>query len=184
MLIVVWLAGVVPVNSLAAKHECAMACCVGKPSHPAGSCSTAFSEEEETAAEPEKEEAAHDGHMMHEADAASATTPSADHQETAAKQHSAHRSTSGQAAHRKAYAASQAVMTTPCSTECSSVAVYGSSQVRRPRDSASLTILSKPRPHAQSLIVRALSQPLAESNGHRGQTRPRGPPFHLSNLSA
>jgi hypothetical protein len=122
--------------------------------------------------------------MMQGSGAASEATPSADHHEAATEQHySAHHSTSGRAARRKAAAASQAAMTTPCSTECSSVAVYSSSQVRRPRDSASLTIALNPRPHRQSRLVRALSQPLPEANGHRNPSRPRGPPFHLSNLS-
>jgi hypothetical protein len=185
MLLVVCLASAVPFSSLASNHECSMACCVGKPSHMAGSCSAAFSEAEEPAAEPDKEEAAHASpHMMHGSGASLETTPAAAHQEAAAEQHSTHHSTSARAGRRKPHAASQAVMTTPCSTECSSVAVYGSSQVRRPRDAASLTIAVKPRPHGQSLLARAVSRPLTEANGHRNPTRPRGPPFHLSDLSA
>jgi hypothetical protein len=122
--------------------------------------------------------------MMHGSGAASATTPSADHHGTATGQRSAHHSTSGRAAHQKPYAASQAAMTTPCSTECSAAAVYGSSQLRRPRDAASLTIASKPRTHTQSLLARAVSKPIVEASGHLGPARPRGPPFHLSDLSA
>jgi hypothetical protein len=189
VLILVWLAGVVPFSTLASKHECGMACCIGKPSHLAGSCSTAFGDEEppEPSAEPEStepemEEAEHSDHMMHEAVAASEIHATAGHHETA-KQHSAHHSTSGVESRRKVYAASQAVMSTPCSAECAA-AIYGSSQVRRPRDPASLTITTSPRPRTDSLVVCALAKPLIEANGHRGPARPRAPPFHTFNLSA
>jgi hypothetical protein len=160
-----------------------MACCAGKPSHMAGSCSTAFSTEEEaeTPPEPDVEHSAH-GHIAHESGEVSATGASAKHH-GAAKHSSAHHSSSGVKSTRTASVASPAALTTPCSPECAAAA-SGYTQVRRPRAPASLAIISKPRPPTRRLFAGHFTVPTPQSAEARRILRPRAPPSLLNNLSA
>jgi hypothetical protein len=184
LLVLVLLAGVAPLSSLASSHECSMACCVGKPSHLAGSCSVSLGDEEqaEPPAEPDGEYSAHEGHAMHLSGATSATNASARHH-GATKHSSAHHSTSGVKSSGRASAASQATMTTPCSPECAAAAL-GSSQVRRPRDPASPVVARRLRPSTRRLFVQQLTVPAPKSVEARRLSRPRAPPSLLNNLSA
>jgi hypothetical protein len=179
MLTLVMLAGVVPFSSLASSHECGMACCAGKPSHMAGSCSTAFSTEEEAA--PDDEHSAH-GHAMHLSSAASETNASAKQHGTA-KHSSAHHSTSGVKSTRTARVVSQATLTTPCSPECAAAAP-GYSQVRRPRAPASLMVAARLHPPLRRLCAGHFTVPIPQSAEARRILRPRAPPSPLNNLSA
>ena len=166
MLTLVLLAGVIPFSSLASSHECGMACCAGKPSHMAGSCSTAFSTEEEAA--PDDEHSAH-GHAMHLSGAA--------------KHSSAHHSTSGVKSTRKPSVASPAALTTPCSPECAAAAP-GYSQVRRPRAPASLVVAARLHSPPRRLCAGHFTVPTPQSAEARRILRPRAPPSPLNNLSA
>jgi hypothetical protein len=183
MLVLVLLAGVVPFSSLASSHECGMACCVGKPSHMAGSCSTNLGDEEqEEAGEPpaelDEEQSAHDGHMMHPPSATKhAANPSSTHQ-GAGPHSSAHRSTSKKESARRPSVVSQAMMQTPCSPDCAAASAY--SQVRRPRDPLQLALNARPGPQTLRFQVGYLSKPLPESAERRRLSRPRAPPFHLT----
>ncbi|HKR01401.1 MAG TPA: hypothetical protein VJT09_12060, partial [Pyrinomonadaceae bacterium] len=134
-LVLVLLAGVAPLGSLSASHECAMACCAGKPPHMAGSCSIAFITEAEqendaTGDESTAGHAAHDG-VAHHAHASDAKNPSS--------HHSTHRKSSP----GRASVAPQALTTTHCSPECAAAA-SASTQLRRPRDAAALSGTVKP----------------------------------------
>jgi hypothetical protein len=181
VLLVVLLAGVVPFSSLASSHPCAMACCVGKAAHLAGSCSTALDDEEEAESpadeqgEEEVTAAAHSDHMMHEPGATAPAREAAKHQESAT-QHSAHHSTPGEKSPRTSSVSSQAAMTTPCSTECAA-AVSGYTQVRRPRDAASLAIAAHQHQPTNQFIFSHFSKPLTEAAARRKLSRPRAPPF-------
>jgi hypothetical protein len=169
MLILVVLVGVVPFSSLASSHECGMACCAGKPSHMAGSCSTAFSTEEEAEepAEPDDEHSAH-GHIMHESGEA--------------KHSSVHHSTSGVKSTQKPSIAPPAALTTPCSPECAAAAL-GYSQVRRPRAPASLIVATRLYPPLRRLFAGHFTVPTPQSSEARRILRPRAPPSPLHNLS-
>jgi hypothetical protein len=176
MLMLVMLAGAVPFSSLASSHECGMACCVGKPSHMAGSCSTALGDEEqaEPPVEPGDEHAAHSDHAMHLSGGDSQAVASTKHHETA-KPSSTHHSKSGaKESIRTARIASQA-MTTPCSPECAAAA-SASTQVRRPRDPASSSIATKPRPPTLLSFASHQAKPLRKSAERRRLSRPRAPP--------
>lgn len=184
MLMIVMLAGAVPFSSLASSHECGMACCIGKPSHMAGSCSTALGDEEqaETPAESNDEQAAHGDHAMHHSGEHSQEVASTEHHD-AAKSPSTHHSKSGaKESTQTARIASQA-MTTPCSPECAAAA-SASTQVRRPRNPASLTIAARPRPPTLLSFAGHFSTPLPKSAERRRLSRPRAPPRLINNLSA
>jgi hypothetical protein len=184
MLTFVLLAGVVPLSSFSASsHECGMACCAGKPSHMAGACSVAFSTEEEAEAPPapDEEHSAHN-HSQHSTGATSETTASVQ-QHGAAKASPAQHSTSRVTSPPAASVASQA-MTTPCSPECAAAATLSSSQGRRPRELASLTVSLRPRPPTRGLFKGHFTVPARKSAEARRRLRPRAPPFSLNNLSA
>jgi hypothetical protein len=183
-LLLVMLSGIVPFTSLSSSHECGMACCAGKPSHMAGSCSTALDDDEqaEPPAEPSDEHSTHDHQQMHSSDATSQEVASTSHHGTA-KHHQAHRSKSGgKESLQTARIASQA-MTTPCSPECAAAA-SASTQVRRPRNPASLTIATRPRPPTLLVVAGHQATPLPKSAERRRLSRPRAPPAFLNNLSA
>ncbi len=176
MLMLVVLAGAVPFSSLASSHECGMACCIGKPSHMAGSCSTALGDEEqaEASAEPDDEHAAHSSHAMHLSGEDSQAVASTGHHETA-KSPSTHHSKSGaKESISTARIASQA-MTTPCSPECAAAA-SASTQVRRPRDPAASSIAARPRPPTLLSFASHQATPLRKSAERRRLSRPRAPP--------
>jgi hypothetical protein len=183
MLTLALLGGVVPLSSIASSHECGMACCAGKPSHTAGSCSTAFSTEEEaeTPVAPADEHSAH-GHATH-ASRSEAEPATSAKQKGAAHHSPAHHSRASVKSNRTASVAPQTVMTTPCSPECAAASL-GSSQVRRPRDPASLTLAARPRPPALTLFAGHFQSPIPQSAEARRSTRPRAPPSLLNNLSA
>jgi hypothetical protein len=186
MLVLVLLAGVIPFSSLASSHECGMACCVGKPSHMAGSCSVDLGDEEQEAepsVEAEEEQSAHDGHMMHPASTTAATANSSSRHHGAGLHSSAHHSTSKREPARRASVASQAMIRTPCSPECAAAA-SAYSQVRRPRDPSQLALNARPRPPTPSFQVGYFSKPLPESAERRRLSRPRAPPAHLISPSA
>ena len=149
MLLLVLLAGVVPLSSFASQHECGMACCIGKPAHMAGSCSVHLGEEEEEAeppAEMDEAHSAHDGHMAHQHGATAATTnPSSGNQGAGLRSSSAHHSTSKKESARRTSVVSQTAITKPCSPDCAAAA-SAYSQVRRPRDPAQLSVSARPRP--------------------------------------
>ncbi|MBA2732197.1 MAG: hypothetical protein H0U54_04820 [Acidobacteria bacterium] len=184
MLMIVLLAGIVPFSSFSSSHDCGMACCVGKPSHTAGSCSVQLGDEEhaEPPAEPGDEHSAHDSHAAHSSGATSQVVASSENHRTA-KRPPAHHSKSGaKESPRTASIASEA-MTTPCAPECAAAAL-SSSQVRRPRDPAALTIAAGPRPPTLLFFAGHLSQPLPKSAERRRLSHPRVPPSLLNNLSA
>jgi len=185
MLLLALLAGVVPLSSLASSHECGMACCVGKPSHMAGSCSVSLSDEEEEAEPPaadmDDEHAAHAGHAGHMSGATASANPSSLHH-SAGQKSSAHPSTSKKESVRRAGVASQGAMQKPCSPDCAAAA-SAYSQVRRPRDPSQLALSLRPRPPTLCLRVRYLSKPLPQSAERRRLSRPRAPPVHLAILS-
>jgi hypothetical protein len=180
MLTLVVLASVVPFSSLSSSHECGMACCTGKPSHMAGSCSAAFITKEE-AAPPDDKHSAHD-HTMRSSDAISETNASAK-RHGAARHSPARHPTSNIKSNRRASVASQATLTTPCSPECASAA-SGYAQVRRPRDPAAQTVAAKPRPSTRRLFAGRFTVPTPQSAEARRILRPRAPPSLLNNLSA
>jgi hypothetical protein len=188
VLLLVLLAGAVPFSSLASSHECTMSCCVGKPAHLAGSCSTALGDDAEAESPAREEgeeedvaaEAAHgDHHMMRESGESAAAAPATkatEHPE-AATGHSAHHSTSGRKSPQSSSVASQAAMTTPCSAECAAAATLYS-QVRRPRDPASSAISARGlRPHIHQFIFSRFYKTLTDATGRRKLSRPRAPPF-------
>lgn len=183
MLTFALLAGVVPLSSFSSSaHECGMACCVGKPSHLAGACSTSLGTEEEaeTPPEPDEEHSAQD-HSGHHPGASSEIKASVQ-PHGAEETSSAHHSTSKVKSPLAKSVASQAV-TTPCSPECAA-ATPGSSQGRRARDLASLAIRLRLRPPARSLATGRLTVPIRKSAEARRRLRPRAPPSSLNNLSA
>jgi hypothetical protein len=176
MMMLVVLAGAVPFSSLASSHECGMACCIGKPSHMAGSCSTALGDEEQAQAsdEPGDEHTAHSDHAMHLSGEDSQAVASTGHHETA-KPPSTHHSKSGaKESTLTARIASQAIMT-PCSPECAAAASV-STQVRRPRDSAASSIATRPRPPTLLSFTNHQATPLRKSAERRRLSRPRAPP--------
>ena len=182
MLVIVLLAGVAPFTSLTSSHECGMACCVGKPSHLAGSCSTALGadEEAEPPSDPDIQHSEH-GHTTHAEAAASRTTVPGKHLHSA-KTYSARHSKGGTTPQRMAVVASRA-MTTPCSQECAAAAT-ASTQLRRPREHGnSAALLSLPFSKASSLAG-CHAVPPPESAGDIRLAPPRGPPALLINLSA
>lgn len=186
MLTLVLLAGVVPLSSLsssASSHECGMACCAGKPSHMAGSCSTAFSTEEEaeTPGPPDEEEHSAHGHTMPLSGVTSPAQASAK-QHGAAQRSPAHHSTADVKSPRAASVASQA-MTTPCAPECAA-ATISSSQVRRPRDPASLVVAVRPHTPTSRFFNGRFTVPAPKSAEARRLSRPRAPPSLLNHLSA
>jgi hypothetical protein len=178
MLLLVMLAGAVPFNSLSSSHECGMACCVGKPSHMAGSCAVALGDEEqaeETPAEPSAEQTAHSSHATHSANGDSHEAVAPTKHQGAAKHPSAHHSKSGaEEPTRTASIASQAI-TTPCSPECAAAA-SASTQVRRPRDPASSSIAARPCPTTILSFAGHQTLPLRDSAERRRLSRPRAPP--------
>ncbi len=177
MMMLVVLAGAVPFSSLSSSHECGMACCTGKPSHLAGSCSTALGDEEqmEATAEPGDEQTTHNSHAGHHSSGDSQTVASTGHHETA-KPNQAHHSKSGaKESLRTARIASQAI-TTPCSTECAAAA-SASTQVRRPRDPASSSIAARPRPPTLLSFTHHQATLLPVPAERRRLSRPRAPPL-------
>jgi hypothetical protein len=182
ILTLVMLAGVAPFSSLSSSHECGMACCAGKPSHMAGSCSTAFDAEEsaETDDESGQEHSAH-SHQTHSSGATPKTTISGKHR-VAAKSSSTHHSTHSKASTLASSIASQAV-TTPCSPECA-VAASVSAQVRRPREQSALSSAFKLRSSTtRSLNERRAVLPSKSAEAAR-PSQPRAPPTLLTNLPA
>lgn len=164
MLALVVLAGVVPPGSFASSHECGMACCAGKPSHMAGSCSTALGESEAEAPDEQGDEHSAHGHAAHGA------------------QHSSAHHSSRKDSRRTPSVASR-VLTKPCSPECAAAA-FNSSQVRRPRHAASIVVKAQPRPSTVRSFVGQSVQLTPKSADHVRQARPRAPPTSLINLSA
>ena len=162
-LALVVLAGVVPPEAFASSHQCAMACCVGKAPHMAGSCSTSLGDDENQAQAPNDEHAAH-GHAAH------------------ASQHSsAHHSTHKDS--RRTLSVAVRALTKPCSPECVAAA-FNSSQVRRPRHAASVVVKARHRPPtARSFVGQHVELP-PKSADHVRQARPRAPPSSPVNLSA
>lgn len=146
MLTLVMLAGVAPFSSLSSSHECGMACCAGKPSHMAGSCSTAFDDVEQPEAHDEsgQEHSTH-AHNTHSSGVTPTTTESGEHP-VATKPSSTQHSTPRRATRRASSIASQAV-TKPCSPECV-VAASASTQGRRTREQLGRRL--RPRVMAQS----------------------------------
>jgi Na+(H+)/acetate symporter ActP len=184
MLVIVVLAGVAPLSSLSSSHACSMACCAGKPPHMAGSCSVHLGDEEkiETPPAPGDEiSAAHAAHAMHLSGATSVTTAATHH--AAAKHSSGHHSGSKRESARTISIASQTMMGTPCLPECTAAAT-ATSQVRRPRESALLTVITRPRPPTRLFFAGHFSKLLPESAERRRLSRPRAPPFRLVTLSA
>lgn len=176
------LSGALPLSSFASSHACAMACCLGKPPHMAGSCSVSFGEgQPEMNVEPGAEHSTH-GHMVHSSGATSAEVSPVKHQ-GAVKHSAAHHSSSAAEESRPAASVASQVMTAPCSPECAAAAL-GSSQVRRPRDAASPAISARPRAPALLFSAGHLFAPLPESAERRSLARPRAPPPLPNNLSA
>lgn len=177
MMMLVVLAGAVPFSSLSSSHECGMACCVGKPSHLAGSCSVELgnAEQAETPVEPSDEQTTHSGHAMHLSGEDSPEAIASTERHGTAKPHQAHHSKSdAKESRRTARIASQAI-TTPCSTECAAAA-SASTQGRRPRDSASAIVAVKPRPPTLLSFDAHQATPLRKSAERRRLSRPRAPP--------
>ena len=168
MLALVVLANVVPPGSFASSHECGMACCAGKPSHMAGSCSTALGDGE-TEAEAHDEQG--DEHSTH------------GHAAHGAKHSSAHHSTHATKDSRRTPSVTVRTLTKPCSPECAAAA-FSSSQVRRPRHAASIVVKAQPRPSTVRSFVGQFVQLTPKSADHVRQARPRAPPTSLINLSA
>jgi hypothetical protein len=199
VLLVVLLAGAIPFTSLSASHECGMACCIGKPSHMAGSCATSLDTPQPTEATTEApddaeqggvEQAEHDGHLMHMSGGAAhgASAPAGHHapanqQSAGHSKYSARPSKPGMDSRPGALAASRAVVMMPCSAECAGAAP-ASSQMRRPRDAAPLTTAAGTGPPSLRVFAHAYSTPLTESAERRRLSRPRAPPFPLFNLTA
>lgn len=185
MLTLVVLAGIVPFSSLSSSHECGMACCIGKPSHMAGSCSVQLGDEEqaETPAEPDDEHSAHSSHSMHSSNEDShEVVASTKHQETS-KHPSTHHSKSGAEEQPRAPAIASQAITTPCSTECAAAA-SASTQVRRPREPSSASVSVRLRPPTTYLLAGCFTVPSPKSAEGRRLSRPRAPPVLLNNLSA
>jgi hypothetical protein len=189
MLALVVLAGIAPLSSLSvAAHECGMACCAGKPSHMAGSCSIALDGEEEMDASAEsgakQHSEQHSAHARHETPSPNATseTGAPVKPRRAAKKSSVHPANSGAVSREALSLASQAV-TTPCSPECA-VATSLSVQVRRPREHSALIGALRLHPfEIRSLIAHHGVLPPKSAEAGR-PTQPRAPPTPLINFSA
>lgn len=182
-LALVLLAGLIPPGALSAARICKMACCAGKPLHEAGACKAVLPSAGPNEATPETdadEHAAHDGMQMASAPAervVETITPTG-HSQTAqpsSTQHPAPRRARAEQASLTAQA-----FTTPCSAECA-VAALALRQVRRPRESAALSIAITPRPPTVIARTDAINILRPSSAERRRQSRPRAPPVSLVN---
>lgn len=180
------LAGLLPGSLSSAQQTCTMSCCAGKPTHMAGSCSAAFSDDHqaETDGESVADHHSHTG-AMHTNDAALSIIEATSHcgttKDSAEKEPPAQRS-SPQATSIIAHA-----LTTPCSPECAAAAVSAFSQVRRPRaETAALPANHKPRPPTNISLAEQKSNPHTSLKVTCRQSRPRPPPppSLLNHLSA
>ncbi len=184
MMMLVLLAGAVPFSSLSSSHECGMACCAGKPSHLAGSCSTALGDEEqaEPPAEQDAEQAAHNSHAMHPSGEDSQAVASTTHHKSIKRSSARHSKPGTEESFRTARVAELAI-TKPCSPECAAAA-SASTQVRRPRDPAAASVQLRPRPPTAYLLAGCFTVPSPKSAEGRRLSRPRSPPVLLNTLPA
>lgn len=180
------LAGIVPFNIFfsSAQQTCTMSCCAGKPTHPQGSCSAAFSDDHhaETDGDTTIENHAHTGAMSVD-DAAPEIIEATSHCGTT---ESSSEKKKTPASRRAAPPATTSIiayaLTRPCSPECAAAAVSTFSQGRRPRVIAALPANSRPRP--PTLVSPAEQTPSLQTSTDVTcrQSRPRGPPALLCHL--
>jgi len=176
------LAGVVPASLSSAQQTCTMSCCAGKPTHAAGSCSHAFSDESEThkhgtttaEAQHHTEATQTEGTTAPEIIEADASTSS--HCGTNA-QPSTESASTGRAARPPQPPSIKAhVLIRPCSPECAAAAVSNLSQVRRGRSVAVLTANHRPRPPTRASLTEQDFKLQTSPAVICRQSRPRAPP--------
>lgn len=180
------LAGIVPFSTFSsAQQTCTMSCCAGKPPHPQGSCSAAFSDDHhaDTDGDNTAEPHAHTGAMQAndaapeiiEATSHCGTTESSSEQKTTPSRRVSSPATTSIIAH---------ALTRPCSPECAAAAVSTFSQGRRPRVVAALPANHKPRPPTPGSLVEHISNLQTSPKVFCRQSRPRAPPLILHHLPA
>ena len=182
------LAGVVPFNTFSlAQQTCTMSCCAGKPSHPKGSCSAAFSDatHAETNGDTVAEHHAHTGAMNVEVAASPEIIEATSHCGTT---ESSLEKTKTTPSRRESSPAKTSIIAhaliRPCSPECAAAAVSNFSQVRRPRLVAALPVDSRPRPPTLVSLAEQTSNLQTSPAVICRQSRPRAPPFVLNLLPA
>lgn len=194
MLAVVLLSGLIPSGAISALHTCKTACCAGKPTHEAGACS-AFPASAETSETPPQADTSHAGeHSSHHGEMrmSSTTTETVNETITETTVSSGHCQTSNHSSAQphvprrdssKHSSVAARAFTRPCAAECAA-AILTLTQVRRPREAATLSIAVRPRP--PTLISRAgdINNLSTSSTERRRRIRPRAPPASLVNLSA
>lgn len=195
-LVLALLSGIAPFNatSSSAAQLCTMSCCVGKPTHPSGSCGMSFSG---TAQLPHGVDAScsgmdmslgHDDGMMQMPD--DATPPrdkdiaSSDHSnipayhaaQTSSWQLSSSEASSSQTSPLQFASAGSQILTAPCSPECGA-GISSFTQVRPSREQAALADADKPRPPPIVSLKDRFRTLLSFSTERRRQCAPRAPPF-------
>lgn len=191
LLLLILLAGLIPSSALSALHTCKMACCAAKPSHEAGACNAVLPSEAQDHS-PQATDA--DEHSFHHGDmqmpgaatevtveATTETEVSSGHCQTAKQPSASHDAPPREKAKQSGNVVQ--AFTKPCALACVAAAL-NTAQMRRPRESAALSIAVRPRP--PTLVSRAddINQLLPSSIERRRQSRPRAPPFSLVNFSA
>lgn len=184
MLALVLLAGFVPFNALSSDHQtCQMSCCAGKPTHDAGSCSTAFADEQqsEKPAEPINEEHAHTGGTH----GAPTEIVEAAHDCGTGAPHSTNEPrSSSRDASSPARSINAHALTTPCSPECAAASLSAFGQVRRPRNAVALAAHHRPRPTMHAALAEHVSRLQVLSAVTGRQSSPRAPPLSPENFPA
>ena len=176
------LAGLLPGSLSSAQQTCTMSCCTGKPTHLAGSCSAAFSDDHhaETNDESVTDHRSHTG-AAHADNAAPEIIEATSHcgttKDSSEKRPPEQRS-SPQATSIIAHA-----LTTPGSPECAA-AVSTFSQVRRPRSVAALPANIRPRAPTLRNLAEQVSSLQTSPEVFCRQSRPRAPPLVFNHLPA
>jgi hypothetical protein len=185
MLALALLSGIVPVGALSSDHQtCQMSCCAGKPAHDAGSCSTAFADEEqsETPDETTAEEHSHAGGMH---GASTTEIVEAAHDCGTVAPHSTREpKASSRDASNPARSIIAHALTTPCSPECAAASVNAFGQVRRPRNAVALAAHHRPRPATRAALAELTFKLQILSTVTGRQSGPRAPPLFPEHLPA
>lgn len=172
------LSGIAPLHAVSSAHMCAMACCVGLPHHPAGSCHMSLSSKGEAKPEPSCDvirRASHEHGQAIQMDDMSMMdhdTPSP--QQGGISLYSSTDDPSPQTSPQPTSIAPQ-VLTRPCASECCAGAM-NSMQGRRSRNLAILVYSSRPRPPTPADLARNSYRPTSFTLSLRRPYRPRGPP--------
>lgn len=180
LLALVLLAGLIPSGALSASHACRMDCCTGKPPHEAGACNAFPQSAEKDETTPPQADA--DEHSSHQdemqmsgaaAETVTETTVSSGHCQTA-KHSSAQPHTPRRESLKHSSIAAQA-FTRPCAPACAA-AVLSLTQLRKPREAATVSIAVRPRPPTLCFRADGSIDLSTSSTELRRRIRPRAPP--------